>query len=121
MEIPVLYEDDDIVAINKPAGLIVHSDGKTEEYSVAQWAAEKYPGIELVGEPTTLSSGETVLRPGIVHRLDKETSGILLVAKTEESFLHLKRQFKNRKVEKVYHFFVYGEIKKEDGMINLPI
>ncbi|MDP2705223.1 MAG: RluA family pseudouridine synthase [Patescibacteria group bacterium] len=121
MEIPVLYEDDDIVAINKPAGLIVHSDGKTEEYSVAQWAAERYPGIELVGEPTMLSSGKTVLRPGIVHRLDRETSGVLLVAKTKESFLHLKRQFKNRKVAKVYHFFVYGEIKKEDGMINLPI
>lgn len=121
MEISILYEDEHVVAINKPAGLIVHSDGKTEEYSVAQWATEHYPGIELVGEPTLLSSGKTVLRPGIVHRLDRETSGVLLVAKTKESFLHLKAQFKNRKVVKIYHLFVYGEIEKEDGMISFPI
>src|SRR5690606_37326515 len=78
----IIYEDEDILAINKPAGLVVHPDGRTEEPSVSEWFAAKYPESKDVGEPIRLSSGREVGRPGIVHRIDRETSGVLLLAKT---------------------------------------
>jgi len=112
----VLYEDDDILVINKPAGLVVHSDGRTTEPSVAGWFAEKYPESKEVGE----KMGD-VERPGIVHRIDRETSGALVLAKTAEAHAALKEQFQNREVEKAYHLFVYGLMKEERGSINFPI
>jgi len=121
MNIKIIYEDKDIVVINKPAGLIVHSDGKTEEPTVSDWVLENYPEAEGVGEPLVLSSGEIIKRPGIVHRLDRETSGVLLVAKNQKTFLFLKEQFKNRKIEKSYRAFVYGKIKNDGGVIDRPI
>jgi len=117
----ILYEDEDILAINKPAGLVVHSDGRTKEHSVAEWMAEKYPESREVGEPIELSSGEKISRPGIVHRIDRETSGVLLLAKTKRGFGCLKKQFQNREIEKTYHLFVSGDIKEDRGTINLPI
>ena len=121
MDIALLYEDKDIVVINKPAGIVVHSDGKTKEESVSDWIISHYPNTRFVGEPTILSNGETIIRPGIVHRLDRETSGAMLIAKTKEGFNYFKQQFKDRNIEKIYHLFVYGKVKKEDGMISLPI
>ncbi|NQV88274.1 MAG: RluA family pseudouridine synthase [Parcubacteria group bacterium] len=121
MKISILYEDNNIVAINKPAGLVVHSDGKTKEVSVADWVLEHYPKAKNVGEPIILSSGEIINRPGIVHRLDRETSGVLLIAKTQKSFEYLKELFKGRDIKKTYNAFVYGEIKEDDGTINRPI
>lgn len=120
----VLYEDSDIVAIDKPAGLVVHSDGKTTEPSVVDWMLEKYPESKEVGEPMTPSAGakiEKIIRPGIVHRLDRETSGVLLLAKTSEGFLHLKSQFQNRETKKIYNAFVYGSVKENEGTIDRPI
>ena len=116
MEIEILYEDSDIVVINKPAGLVVHSDGRTKEPSVTDWFAEKYPGSITVGEPM----GE-MARPGVVHRIDRETSGCLILAKTKEAHAHLKSQFQNREVEKVYHVFVHGMVKEDRVTIDLPI
>ena len=112
----ILYEDSDIVVINKPADLVVHADGRTKEPSVAEWFVEKYPEAAHVGE----KMGE-IARPGIVHRIDRETSGILLLAKSQQGYEHLKEQFKNREVEKAYHAFVYGEVKDDRGTINRPI
>jgi 23S rRNA pseudouridine1911/1915/1917 synthase len=124
-EIKIIYEDNHIVVINKPAGLIVHSDGKREEESVASWMLKHYPQTESVGESIELSSGEKILRPGIVHRIDKETSGVLILAKTEEGFLFLKKEFKERNVKKIYHAFVWGSLNSPDGSnhgtINRPI
>ncbi len=114
--IEILYEDKDILAINKPAGLVVHSDGRTQEPSVADWFVSKYPEAKDVGEKL----GE-INRPGIVHRIDRETSGVLLLAKTPEGHAHLKGQFKNREIEKIYHLFVHGNVKEDRGTINLPI
>lgn len=116
MEIPIIYEDEDILAINKPAGLVVHSDGRTEEPSVAEWFVAKYPEAKGVGEKL----GD-IERPGIVHRIDRDTSGILLLAKTPKGHAHLKEQFQNREVEKTYHAFLYGNLKDDRGSINLPI
>ena len=129
MDIPILYEDKNIVAINKPAGLVVHSDGRTKEATLVDWILEKYPDIKEVGEPLRLrpefvKDGEeekVVYRPGIVHRLDRDTSGTLVIAKTQEAFNHLKSQFQERETKKIYNAFVYGEIKDEDGVIDRPI
>jgi len=117
----ILYEDDDVLAIDKPAGLIVHPDGRTVEPSVSEWFARKYPDAQSVGEPVTLNDGTLIERPGIVHRIDRDTSGTLLLAKTEAGHRILKEQFQNREIEKIYHLFVYGNIKDDFGTINLPI
>lgn len=112
----IIYEDENILAINKPAGLVVHSDGRTEEESVASWFLREYPESKEVGEPL----GD-IQRPGIVHRIDRDTSGVLLLAKTKEGHIHLKKQFQDRKIVKEYRTFVYGNIKENEGIIEKPI
>lgn len=116
----ILYEDNDVLAINKPAGLVVHSDGKTKETNLVEWLISKYPEIENVGEHGKDSEGKIVLRSGIVHRLDRETSGVMIVAKSQESFENLKKQFQNHDIKKKYEAFVFGELKK-DGVVDRPI
>lgn len=117
----ILYEDADILVINKPAGLVVHSDGRTKEPSVSEWFVSAYPDSKDVGESIEKTSGEVIERAGVVHRIDRETSGILLLAKTKAGHAHLKEQFQNREIEKSYHLFVHGLVKEDRGSINLPI
>lgn len=123
----VVFEDDEILIINKLAGLVVHSDGRTEEYTLADWLVENYPDMEAVGEPwsTQIKGGDTLIipRPGIVHRLDRETSGIMVIAKTQESYESLKEQFKERQVQKEYRVILNGTFKDEveKGTIDKPI
>ena len=119
--IEILYEDTDIVAINKPSGLVVHTDGKTKEPLLTDWILAKYPKTRNVGEPIVTKEGVTLERPGIVHRLDRGTSGVLLIAKTYEGHAHLKEQFQNQTIIKKYLTFVYGEVKDQYGIINRPI
>lgn len=119
--IDILYEDADVVVINKPAGLITHSDGRTVEPSVADWTVSAYPETKQVGEPWTSPQGEVVLRPGIVHRLDRDTSGVMVVAKTSEAYAFLKQQFQERSSEKTYNAFVYGHPKQKSGTIEAEI
>lgn len=121
MEPTILYEDTDVLVINKPAGLIVHSDGRTEEPSVATWVLENYPALIAVGESWTSPQGQVVPRPGIVHRLDRDTSGVMILAKTNESYAYLKEQFQNRTTEKTYRVFVYGHPAKDSGVIEAEI
>ncbi len=121
MEPSILYEDADVVVINKPAGLIVHSDGRTEEPTVADWALARYPMMAEVGEPWESPQGEIIPRPGIVHRLDRDTSGVLILAKTQEAYAMLKEQFQNRTTEKVYRAFVYGHPAHDSGTIEAEI
>lgn len=133
MEPTILYEDNEVLVVNKPAGLVVHpgsrakthygagSDGKTKENTLVDWILDKYPEIKDVGEPGKTSTGEIILRPGIVHRLDRETSGVMLVAKTQESFENLKKQFQKHQIKKVYEAFLVGEIKSNEGTIDRPI
>ena len=104
------------MVINKPAGLVVHPDGRTKEESVSEWFVSKYPEVKDVGEKL----GE-VSRPGVVHRIDRETSGVLILAKTSEGHTHLKEQFQDREIDKTYHLFVYGDIEDDRGTINIPI
>lgn len=121
MEPTILYEDKDLLALDKPAGLVVHADGKSDTPTLADWLMEKYPNIKEVGEPWTAPNGEIIFRPGIVHRLDRDTSGVLVVAKTLESFTYLKKQFQERLAKKTYRAFVYGIMKNDTGIINKPI
>lgn len=121
MDIEILYEDEGIVAVNKPAGLVVHADGKTEEATLVDWVMDHYPTAANVGEPIVLKNGDVIQRPGIVHRIDRDTSGVLLIAKTGEAFEYLKKGFQERDINKTYHTFVYGEMVEDDGVIDRPI
>lgn len=117
----ILFENDRYIIVNKPAGLLVHPDGKGEEETLCDWIMDKYPEIEGVGEDFTPTDGPTIKRPGIVHRLDRDTSGALVIAKTQEAFMYLKAQFQDREVEKIYHTFVYGNIKEDSGVVDKEI
>ncbi len=121
MQPTVIYEDDAILVINKPAGLAVHADGKHERKTLVDWLLAEYPDLAGVGEEQRLSDGTLLERPGIVHRLDRETSGVMVVARTNDAFYALKSQFQNREITKVYRAFIYGELRDERGIINKPI
>lgn len=121
MEVPILHEDDNYIIFNKPAGLVVHPDGKSDESTLVDWLLKNRPDIKDVGEPLVLKSGESISRPGIVHRLDRDTSGAIVVAKNEKAFKDLKEKFQNREVDKKYHAFVYGVLPEDDDTINRPI
>ena len=120
-KIKVLYEDADIVAIDKPAGIMVHPDGRAEGPFITDWVTEHYPRAAKVGESTRAIDGTEILRPGIVHRLDRETSGVLLIAKTAKGHACLKKQFQDRTIKKKYIAFVWGDLKEEFGTITRPI
>jgi 23S rRNA pseudouridine1911/1915/1917 synthase len=112
-EIEIIYEDNDVLVINKPAGLIVHQSNNTKEKTLADFLVEARPEIAHVGEDSR--------RPGIVHRLDREASGLMVVAKNNKSFSNLKEQFKSRRTKKQYLALAYGKIIADDGLINFPI
>ncbi len=120
-KIKILYEDENLLVINKPAGLIVHPDGKREEESLSSWFESKYPKSKGVGEHITLSDGKEIVRSGVVHRIDRETSGALILVKNQNAFECLKKQFQNHEVEKTYHAFVWGNIKEDEGVIDRPM
>lgn len=108
----IIYEDSSIIVINKPAGMVVHP------------AAGNYTGTivnALLYHCKDLTGIGGKERPGIVHRLDKDTSGVLVAAKNDQSHQHLSRQFKRREVEKRYIALVAGVVKKESGTIEIPI
>jgi len=119
--IGILYEDTNCLVVNKPAGLMVHSDGKNEGPFLADWVLENYPKAKSVGDPMNDGEGNPLNRAGIVHRLDRETSGAIIIAKTKAGHASLKQQFKDRLVMKKYLAFVWGEMKEEFGTIDRPI
>lgn len=120
MKIKILYENKDFLVIDKISGISVHPDGKTKEKTLVDWILKKYPKMVNVGEPKIFDNKE-IKRPGIVHRLDRGTSGVLILAKNKNSYEFLKEQFKERKVKKIYHSIVSGFVKSDRGIINKPI
>ena len=109
IELPVIYEDKTCVVINKPAGLLSHSKGAfNPEASVATWLRSRLKDMD----------GE---RAGIVHRLDRATSGVMICAKTPEALIWLQKQFSTRKVKKTYIAVVSGVFKEEQAIIDMPI
>ncbi|HEY4506147.1 MAG TPA: RluA family pseudouridine synthase [Candidatus Paceibacterota bacterium] len=116
----IIYEDADVLVLDKPAGLVVHADGKSTEPTLADWVLSKYPETKNVGEPLVIGE-QTFHRPGIVHRLDKDTSGVIVVAKNQKAYQFLKQQFQDRKIEKKYLALVWGSFNEDEGTINKPI
>lgn len=121
MQIKIIFENSEVLVINKPAGLVVHADGRTKEPNLCDWILKNYPKLKNVGEPLIFQNGTEIKRPGIVHRLDRETSGALIIAKTQKSFLNLKEQFQNKEIKKIYNTFVWGKMREEEGIIDRPI
>ncbi len=112
MDIKILFEDKDILVINKPAGISVHESGKIKEKTITDWVIKNYPKIRDVGESFEIEDKEgkkiKIDRSGIIHRLDKETSGTLIIVKNQRAFDFLKKQFMEHSIQKIYHTFVYG-------------
>jgi 23S rRNA pseudouridine1911/1915/1917 synthase len=120
MEPRIIAENEWLIAIDKPAGLIVHSDGRTEESTLVDWLVARWPALVDVGEPWLSPQGESIARPGIVHRLDRTTSGVMLIAKTQDAWEYLRAEFKARRVEKKYLALVHGALEGE-GRISAEI
>jgi 23S rRNA pseudouridine1911/1915/1917 synthase len=117
----ITYEDDDFLVINKPSGLITHQKNLDDSQpSVVDWVIEKYPELKDIGEPF-MASGHPVSRAGIVHRLDKDTSGLLVIAKNNEVFFYFKDLFQTRKIKKFYLALVHGQLKESQGTISSPL
>ena len=117
----IVYECDDVLVINKPYGWLVHEDGKTEAPTVVEWFCNYVSAARGVGETGFAPNGAELDRSGVVHRLDRETSGVLILAKNQAAHQFLKQQFKDRTVHKEYRAFVYGRLNDRWGTINRPI
>lgn len=114
MENPkIIFGDENFLVVDKPSGLEVASIVEKDEPTLVDWLVKKYPAIAKVGPDPA--------RPGIVHRLDKSASGLLVIAKTEAAFENLSSQFKMRRVEKEYLVLVYGKPPEEEGEIVFPL
>lgn len=120
-DIKKIYEDEEIVVINKPSGILVHADGVSKEKTISDWVLENYPETKDVGEESILKNGEKIMRHGIVHRLDKDTSGALLICKTKKAHEYFKKLFQEKNIKKEYHALVYGIVKNDSGIIDKPI
>ena len=117
----IIYEDDDILVVNKPAGMVVHPACGNYSGTLVN-ALLNYDGfLTEFNEPRDTKDEKHVLRPGIVHRLDKDTSGVMLVAKTGVALRKISSQLKNRTITKKYIAIVKGIIELEEGIIDLPI
>lgn len=126
IEIPILYEDEDCVVVEKPAGVLSHSKGDfNPEGTVASWLAEHL--VKTGQKPIWLlekdveSGSPNNPRAGIVHRLDRATSGVMICAKTPAALAHLQKQFSQRKTKKTYIAIVSGHLKPEHAIIDMPI
>ena len=108
----ILYEDDDVIGVNKPAGMTVHAGAGTTRGTLVN---------ALLGRGQALSQGGDALRPGIVHRLDKDTSGIILIARNDAAHAKLSEAFRQREIKKTYVSLVQGLMKEDRGTVDLAI
>ena len=112
LPLEVLYEDADVIAVNKPAGMVVHTGAGRHSGTLVNAVLHRFGKLSSVG-------GD--LRPGIVHRLDRFTSGVILIARQDAAHRHLAEQFAARQVEKIYVALVHGKVKSDQGRITTPI
>lgn len=112
LALDILYEDAAVIAVNKPAGMVVHAGAGVHSGTLVNALLHRY---------SALSTGSEAMRPGIVHRLDKETSGVLLIARTDAAHHALAQQFSSRQVDKVYLAMVHGDMHGDSGRIDTPI
>lgn len=128
LKIKIIYQDKNIIVVDKPAGIQVHPDHNEKKNTLVNWLIYKFPEIrEVIDVPSYIRSIDGVhtadprLRSGIVHRLDKDTSGVMAVARNMKAFQELKKLFKEHQVEKKYLALVYGILKNKEGVIEKPI
>jgi 23S rRNA pseudouridine1911/1915/1917 synthase len=120
-EIKIIYEDDDFLILDKPSGVIVNKADTTKgELTVQDWLEERWQTVNRAWQMADKES-DFYKRAGIVHRIDKETSGILVVAKNLSSFENLQAQFKQRQVEKAYLALAHGRVEPAEGEISVPV
>ncbi len=112
-DIKIIFENENFLVIDKPVGLEVAAEVKKIEPTLVDWLMKKYPAVAKVGPDPG--------RPGIVHRLDKAASGLMVVAKTQVAFEHLIKQFEERKIKKEYTVLVHGQVSKDEGTVEFPI
>ncbi len=117
-DIKIIKDTQDYLVINKPAGLLVHPVKYKAEKTLVDWLIKKYSKIKGVWDK---SNQINKLRPGIVHRLDRDVSGLMIIAKTQQMFDNLKNQFQFRKIKKEYLALVHGKIEIDNGEINRSI
>ena len=109
---PIIFEDDYIIGLDKPANLIVHPAPNVTEYTLVDILLKTFPSLIDIGPSH---------RAGIIHRLDKNTSGIILIAKSNDALTHLSKQFKNRKIKKQYIALIDGHPNEKKAIINAPL
>lgn len=120
MNIPILYEDDVLLVINKPPGVVVNNAQSVEGETIQDWA-HFHLRLPETNEAPQVNPDDYLSRAGIVHRIDKETSGCLVIAKNAASFAALQQQFKERTIKKTYLAIVHGNLVPEKGEIRAPV
>jgi len=118
MTLTILYQDEDLMVVDKPPGMVVNRAESVKGETVQDWIEKQCPHLPISPSPNL--DIEFQSRSGIVHRIDKETSGILLIAKNPASFIELQRQFKERMVKKTYLALVHGDVPAK-GEIRVPV
>lgn len=113
IKLKIIYEDDDIIVIDKKSGVLVHPTDQMEPDTIVNGLLSYFPKIKNIGD--------NPLRPGIVHRLDKDVTGLMLICKNQQAFDHYKKQFQTRKVKKIYTALVHGTMVNDADTIDLPI
>jgi 23S rRNA pseudouridine1911/1915/1917 synthase len=122
MHIPIIFEDTNILVINKPSGVVVHPFDHSTEETVLDFLYEKIPESFNIGDnEKTLQDGRNLNLGGIVHKLDRDTSGVLVIAKNKESYTVIKEQFKQHTLQKKYIALVQGDVKERTFRIDGPL
>lgn len=122
VEPTILYQDSDVVVLNKPVGWLAHEDAREPSpATMVPWLLRQFPQMQDVGEPGLSPQGTKLERSGVVHRLDRETSGVMIFALHNEAHAFLKHQFHDRLAHKEYRAFVYGRVHDRWATINRPI
>lgn len=121
MHIPILFEDTDLVVINKPAGLVVNRAESVKTETLQDWIETLYPEIFTQLQGADETNQIFLNRSGMVHRLDKDTSGVMVWAKKPQVMFDLMGQFKERNTQKVYQALVYDALSPQEGQIRLPL
>ena len=117
IKLDIIYQDKNIIVVNKPSGLQVHPSDTEKENTLVNALVANFPEIKNIND----GSEDAWMRPGIVHRLDKDTSGAMVVARNQKTFDELKKKFADREIEKNYVALVYGHLKKKAGVVDAPI
>jgi len=117
IQLDIIYQDENMIVVNKPAGLQVHPSDTEKENTLVNALVVIFPEIKNVND----GSKGSWMRPGIVHRLDKDTSGAMVIARNKKTFDELKRKFADREIEKNYVALVYGHLEKSAGIVDAPI